>query len=104
VGGSSTFPGHFRGFGHRSAPFQQKLGSFQGIETIAIALFSWEFAFFDHRCQTAVLGKEHPRLEIPLFSHFGLPPTDHSDTFSPGFSAFHYGRMRPDHSRCFHAA
>jgi hypothetical protein len=40
-------------------------------------------------------GQEHLRLEIPLFLHFGLPPTDHSDTFLPGFSGFRYGRTRP---------
>ena len=79
---------------HRLAPFQQNSGSFAGVKTIAIALFSWEFAFFDLRCQTPVFWKVLSRLEIPLFLHFGLPSTDHSDTFLPGFSAFHYGRLR----------
>jgi hypothetical protein len=40
------------GFEHRFASFQEKSGSFQGVKTIAIALFSRENAFFDRRCQT----------------------------------------------------
>jgi hypothetical protein len=55
---------------HRLAPFQQKSGSFAGGKTIAIALFSWEFAFFDLSMPPPVFGKDHPRLEIPLFLHF----------------------------------
>jgi hypothetical protein len=80
---------------HRLAPFQQKSGSFQGLKTIAIALFSRENAFFDRRCQTPGFGQEHPRLENPLFLRFGLPPSAHSDSFLPGFPAFHYGWGRP---------
>jgi hypothetical protein len=95
VGGFSIFACVFRGFGHRFAPFEQKSGSFQGVKTIAIVVFSRENAFFEHWCQTPDSGQEHPRLEIPLFLHFGLPPTDHSDTFLPGFSGFHYGWVRP---------
>ena len=97
VGGFGTFAGCFRGFGHRLAPLRQESGSFQGVKTIATALFSWEFAFFDHRCQTPVFGQVHPRLEIPLVLHFGRPPTDHSDAFLPGFSAVHHGGSRPKH-------
>jgi hypothetical protein len=74
VGGSSIFAGCFRGFGHRFAPFQQESGSFAGGLPIAIALFSWEFAFFDLSMPPPVFGKGHLRLEIPLFLHFGLPP------------------------------
>jgi hypothetical protein len=80
---------------HCLAPFQRKSGSFEGVETIAIALFSREIAFFDGRCQTPVLGKDRLRLEIPLFLHFVLGATDHSDAFLPGFSGFHYGWVRP---------
>jgi hypothetical protein len=80
---------------HRLAPFQQKSGSFQGVKTIAIVVFSREFAFFDRRCLTPVFGQEYPRLEIPLFLHFGLPLSAHSDAFLPGFSGFHYGWVRP---------
>jgi hypothetical protein len=85
VGGFKSFGRCFRGFGHRFAPFEQKSGSFAGVKTIAIALFSRAFAFFDRRCQTPVFGQEHLRLENPLFLHFGLPSTDHSDAFLPGF-------------------
>jgi hypothetical protein len=80
---------------HRLAPFQQNSGSFAGVKTIALAIFSWEFAFFDFWCQTPGFGQEHPRLENPLFLHFGLPPSAHSDAFLPGFSGFRYGRVRP---------
>ena len=74
VGGFSDLSCVFSRIWHRLAPFQQKSGSFQGGKTIAIALFSWEFAFFDRRCQTPVFGKDHPRLEIPLFLHFRTTP------------------------------
>jgi hypothetical protein len=80
---------------HGLAPFQQKFGSFAGGKTIVMALFSRENAFFDRRCQTPVFGQEHPRLENPLFLHFGLPPSAHSDAFLPGFSGFRYGWVRP---------
>jgi hypothetical protein len=80
---------------HHLARFQQESGSFQGVKTIAIALFSREFAFFDPRCQPPVFGKEHPRLENPLFLHIGLPLSAHSDAFLPGFSGFRYGWERP---------
>ena len=82
---------------HRLAPDQHFSGSFEGVKTIAISLFSWEFAFLTPRCQTPVFGKVHLRLEIPLFSHFRGRPTDHSDTFLPGFSAFRCGRTHPKH-------
>jgi hypothetical protein len=95
VGGLRPDSWFFGSIQHGLAPDQRFWGSFAGVKTIAIALFSWENAFFDLRCQTPVFGQEHPRLEIPLFLHFGLPPTDHSDTFLPGFSGFHYGWVRP---------
>ena len=95
VAGFCTFACVFRGFGHRLAPLQQKSGSFEGGKTIAIALFSRGNAFFDRRCPTPIFAKVLPRLEIPLFLQFGLPPTDHSDAFLPGFSGFRCGGTRP---------
>jgi hypothetical protein len=95
MGASSTFQRRFRGFGHLLASFRQASGSFAEVKTIAIALFSWEFAFFELRCQTPVLGKDHLRLENPLFLHVGLPPSAHSDAFLPGFPARRYGRTHP---------
>jgi hypothetical protein len=70
MGGFSADSCSFRGFGHRFAPFQQKSGSFEGVKTIVIALFSRENALFDLRCQTPVFGQEHLRLENPLFFAF----------------------------------
>jgi hypothetical protein len=80
---------------HGLAPFEQESASFRGSKTIADRVFSWEFAFFDHLSQTPVFWKECFRLEIPLFLHFGLLLSAHSDAFLPGFPGDRYGRTPP---------